>query len=99
MQHLYIENYVDLPYNQKEKFLKLVNKCKDFKVSSSQVVFSEQSLILNFINDYDTQNAYKTIKGFSDKFKNIKVKFVEKLFSKDKQTILFFNESEKQIRI
>lgn len=100
MHHVYIENYVDLPYSQKEKFLKHINKCKEFKISSSEVVFSEQSLILDFINDYDSQKACKAIGEFFKKFKNVKVNLVEKLFSKkDKQTILLFNETEKQIRI
>lgn len=97
MKSVYVENYMNLSDNEKKSFLSFMDSLKDIKVSSTEMVFSESSLIINLIDKYEANKIYTQFKDFFHEMKNVKVELVKKLLSKDNQTILSF--SKKQIRV
>ncbi|MCK5111720.1 MAG: hypothetical protein KAQ94_09390 [Arcobacteraceae bacterium] len=98
MRYIYIKNYMELTPKKKKNFLLFVNKCNDFKVVSQKIIFSEESLLLEFLSDHDTKRAYINFQDFFQNMTNIKVDFVEKIFNSN-QMILIFNETNKRIRV
>ena len=79
MKYIYIENYLKISQEQKKNFLNFMNKCRDFKVSNEKIVFSEESLILGFLKDSDTQEAYSYFKEFFKDLKDINVDIIKKI--------------------
>ncbi|MCK5110987.1 MAG: hypothetical protein KAQ94_05650 [Arcobacteraceae bacterium] len=99
MKYVYIENYVKISQQQKIKFLNFMNKCKDFKVSNQKIIFSEESLILEFLKDSDTKKAYSYSNDFFKDLEDIKVDMIKMTFDQSNQMILTFNNTNKQIRV
>ena len=99
MKYVYIENYVKITKEQKNKFLNLMNKCKDFKVSNSDVTFAKDSLVLGFLRDSNVQKACEYFEDFFQDIKEVHIDLVNKSFNDTNQMILTFNNSNKQLKI
>lgn len=99
MEYLYIDNYMQLSNNEKQSFLSFLQKHKEFKVASLEMVCSEGALILGFLNDRDTNRAYENLTGFFERAKNIKIDFIKKLSSKNTYTVLSFSQDNRRIRV
>ena len=99
MESIYIENYLKIPVNQKVDFLKSIDKSDDFKVSHQEVVFCEESIIIDFNKDSDVTKACMNIKEYFKKHKDIKVDKITKMRNKASQTILEFDDTKNHIRI
>jgi hypothetical protein len=96
MKYLYIENYMQLSNTQKVSFLE---KLKDIKVSSLEMIFSEGSLLVSFLEEKDKNKAYSKISNFFSGIKNIKIDFVEKLLLKGDKKVISFKDKDLSIRI
>lgn len=99
MKSLYIENYVKIPVEQKVHFLKSISQNEDFEISSQEVVFCEESIILDFKEDSDIKKACKLVRNYFKDNEDIKVDKIKKLRDKTNQVILSFGSSKKKIRI
>lgn len=99
MKYIYIKNYVKITKEQKNKFLNFMNKCKDFKVSNSDITFAKDSLVLGFLEDSNVQKASEYFKDFFQDIKDVHIDLVNKSFNNTNQMILTFNGSNKQIKI
>ncbi|MEA3498247.1 MAG: hypothetical protein U9R16_04225 [Campylobacterota bacterium] len=99
MEYIYIKNYLKIPQQQKIKFLNFINRCEDFKVTNQNIIFSEESLILDLSKDSDIKKAYSYSKKFFKDIKGIKVNIIKKTFDQLNQMTLTFNDTNKQIRI
>lgn len=98
MKYVYIQNYVKITKEQKNKFLNFMNKCKDFKVSNSDITFAKDSLVLGFLEDSNVQKASEYFKDFFQDIQDVHIDLVNKSFNNN-QMILTFNGSNKQIKI
>lgn len=99
MKYIYIKNYLKLSPKQKGDFLDFINtKSRYFKVLKQEVIFSEESLLLEFIKESDMKLAYLNLQDFFEKLENIKVYSIKKTFDNE-QMILSFNNSNKKIRV
>lgn len=99
MKYIYIKNYLKITKEQKNKFLNFMNKCKDFKVSNSDIAFAKDSLVLGFLEDSNVQKASEYFKDFFEDIKDVHIDLVNKSFNNTNQMILTFNGSNKQIKI
>lgn len=99
MKYVYIENYVKITKEQKNKFLNFMNKCKDFKVSNTDITFAKDSLVLGFLKDSNVQKASESFKDFFHDIKDVHIDLVNKSFNNTNQMILTFNGSNRQIKI
>ena len=99
MQYVYIENYVKISRETKEKFLNIMNRCKEFKVLNEKVIFSEEALILGFLDGSNIQKASEYFKDFYKNIKDIHIDIVKQSFDKRDNMILTFNNTNKQIRV
>jgi len=97
MEYVYIENYVRMPKELKVRFLNIMNKCKDFKVLNEKIIFSEESLIIGFLEGSNIQKAYKYFKDFFSNMSNVSI--VKKSFNERNNMILTFSNTNKQIRV
>ena len=99
MKYVYIENYLKIPHEEKKKFLNFMNNCKDFKMVNEKIIFSEESLLLGFLQATDTKQAFNSCKELFKELKDIKVDITKKSFDKFDNMILSFSNSNKQIRV
>jgi succinate dehydrogenase/fumarate reductase flavoprotein subunit len=99
MESIYIENYVKIPVNQKVNFLESMSNNDDFKVSSQEVVFCEESIIIEFKENSDVNKACNKIKDYFKEYKDIKVDKIKKMRDKTSQMILEFDGTNNHIRI
>jgi len=99
MKYIYIANYLRISAEQKSKFLNLMNRCKDFKVSNSDIAFSKDALVLGFLKDSNVQKACDYFKILFKDVKDVHIDLVHKSFTSNNQMILTFNNSNKQIRV
>ena len=99
MESVYIENYLKIPVKEKVDFLNTLSQSDDFKVSKQEVVFSEESIIIDFKRDSDVNSACRKIKEYFKESTDIKVDKIKKLRDKASRTILKFGNSKSQIRI
>jgi hypothetical protein len=99
MKYIYISNYVKMTQEKKGKFLNFMNRCKDFKVSNSDIVFAKDALVLGFLQDSNIQKAYSYFNDFFEDVKEVHIDLVNKSFNNKNQMILTFNNSNKQIKI
>ena len=99
MKYVYIENYVKITKEQKNKFLNFMNRCKDFKVSNSDIVFAKDSLVIGFLEDSNVQMACDYFTVLLKDVKDVHVDLVKKSFNNTNQMILTFNGTNKQIKI
>ena len=98
MEYIYIENYLKIAQSQKQSFLNFINKSKEFQVSSQKIIFCEESLIVEFLDKSNINNAYNNFKEFFKDFRDIKVDIITKIISKSNHTILTFLNN-RQLRI
>ena len=84
---------------KKSKFLNFMNRCKDFKVSNSDIAFAKDGLVLGFLQDSNIQKAYSYFKDFFEDVKEVHIDLVNKSFNNKNQMILTFNSGNKQIKI
>lgn len=99
MKYVYIENYLKITQEQKSKFLNFMNRCKEFKVSNSDITFAKDSLVLGFLEDSNVQKASEYFKEFFQDIQNVHIDLVNKSFNNTNQIILTFNGSNKQIKL
>jgi len=99
MESVYIENYLTIPVKQKVDFLETLSNNSEFKIAKQEVVFSEESIILDFKNDSDINTACNMIKEYFEKDDTIKVDKITKMRNKASQMILKFDGSKNYIRI
>jgi len=76
-----------------------MNRCKDFKVSNSDIAFSKDALVLGFLKDSNVQKACEYFKILFKDVKDVHIDLVNKSFTSNNQMILTFNNSNKQIRL
>ncbi len=99
MESIYIENYVKIPVEEKLDFLQSLEKNSDYEVENHEVIFSEESVIIDFKGKSDINKACNNFKQFFKKNKDIKVDKITKMKNKANQVILEFNNSKTQIRV
>jgi hypothetical protein len=99
MKYVYIENYVKITKEQKNKFLNFMNRCKDFKVSNNDIIFAKDSLVVGFLRDSNVHKACDYFKVLFLDVKDVHIDLVNKSFNKNNQMILTFNNTNKQIKI
>ena len=99
MESIYIENYVKIPVEEKLDFLQSLEKNCDYEVKNQEVIFSEESVIIDFGEKSDINKAYSNFKQFFRKHKEIKIDKITKMKNKANQIILEFNNSKTQIRV
>jgi len=99
MESIYIENYVKIPVEEKLDFLQSLEKNSDYEVKNHEVIFSEESVIIDFGEKSDINKACNNFKQFFKKNKDIKVDKITKMKNKANQVILEFNNSKTQIRV
>jgi hypothetical protein len=98
MEYIYIENYLKIAENQKQKFVDFINKSKDFQVLNQKIIFCEESLLIGFLDKSNINKAYNGFKDFFKDFKEIKVDIITQIISKSNYSILTFLNN-KQLRI
>jgi hypothetical protein len=99
MQYIYIENYLTIAQQQKQSFLKFINKSDDFKVSNQKIIFCEESLLIGFLEKSNISKAYMSFKDFFKEFNEIKIDIITKIITKPNHTVLAFLNNNKQLRI
>jgi len=99
VKYVYIENYVKITKEQKTNFLNFMNRCKDFKVSNTDITFAKDAVVLGFLKDSNVQKASEYFKEFFQDIKDVHIDLVNKSFNDTNQMILTFNGSNKQIKI
>ncbi len=98
MEYIYIENYLKIAQSQKQIFLNFINKSKEFQVSNQKIIFCEESLLIEFLDKSNINQAYNNFKEFFKDFRDIKVEIITKIISKSNHTILTFLNN-RQLRI
>ena len=99
MESIYIENYLSIPVKEKVDFLESIAKSDDFKISKQEVVFCEESIIIDLKKNSDVNKACTNIKDYFKKNSDIKVDKIKKMRDKASKTILHFDDSKSKIRI
>ena len=99
MKYIYISNYLKISAEHKSNFLNLMNRCKEFKVSNSDIAFSKDALVVGFLRDSNVQKACDYFKVLFQDVKEVHIDLVKKSFTANNQMILTFNNSNRQIRV
>ena len=82
MEYIYIENYLKIAQSQKQIFLNFINKSKEFQVSNQKIIFCEESLLIEFLDKSNINQAYNNFKEFFIDLRDIKVKIIIKIITK-----------------
>ena len=97
---IHIQDYLDIPRNDKLEFFVLLGAFKNFKVTSQKIVLNDNSLLLQFDESSDISFAKEAIERFFEKEDFIKVSLVKQIKqSQDEIVLVFEDEREKRIKI
>lgn len=99
MEYIYIDNYIKLSKEKKINFLKFLDKFSSFNISNQNIIFSEESIILEFMKGSNINDIYTSIKDYFKSIEYIKVDTIQKTFNKSNNTVLTFKGSNKKIII
>ena len=64
MKFIYVKNYLEITREEKLNFFKFIGSVDNLTITQQRVVFSENSLLLNFKEATNVQKAKETIEGF-----------------------------------
>ena len=96
MNFIYIKNYLKIPRESKLLFFKFISSFKKCRVQNQKVVLSDNSLILEFSDDSNIDDAFKQIKDYFKKESFIDVKTLESLLLDREVLTLIFDENNKK---
>ena len=96
MNFIYIKNYLKISRESKLLFFKFISSFKKSKVQNQKVVLSDNSLILEFSDDSNIDEAFNQIKEYFKKESFIDVKTLESLLLDREVLTLIFDENNKK---
>jgi len=97
MKIIYVKNYLEIPREEKLNFFKFLNSVNNLTIMQQRVVFSENSLLLDFKETTNVQKAKETIEGFFEKIPNVSAHVVNQIIQDKDSVILEFNN--KKLRV
>lgn len=69
MKLIYVKNYLEITREEKLNFFKFIGSVDNLTITQQRVVFSENSLLLDFKETANVQKAKETIEGFLKLFR------------------------------
>jgi len=97
MKIIYVENYLDLPREEKLNFFKFISSVDNLTISKQRIVFSENSLLLDFKEATNIQKVKETIESFFENIPKVSAHVVIQIIEDKDSLILEFNH--KKIRV
>ena len=97
MKFIYVKNYLEIPREVKLNFFKFINSVDHLTIMQQRVVFSENSLLLDFKESTNVHKAKETIEGFFKTIPNVSVHEVNQIIEDKDSVILEFNN--KKLRV
>ncbi len=97
MKFIYVENYLEIPREKKLNFFKFISSVDNLTISKQRVVFSENSLLIDFKEATNIQKAKETIEGFFENIPNVSAHVVNQIIQDKDSLILEFNN--KKLRV
>lgn len=97
MKFIYVENYLEIPREEKLNFFKFINSVDNLTISKQRVVFSENSLLLDFQEATNIQKAKETIEDFFKSIPNVSAHVINQIIVDKHSLILEFNN--KKLRV
>ena len=95
MESIYIENYITLSPKQKQEFVIFIHNFKDLNVQKQQLIFCEESLLLEFFEKSNINKAYERLKTFFKNFSKIKVSIITDIISRSNYCVFTFDNNTK----
>ncbi len=97
MKFIYVKNYLEIPREEKLNFFKFICSVDHLTISQQRIVFSENSLLLDFQEATNIQKAKETIEGFFKTIPNVSAHVVNQIIQDKDCLILEFNN--KKLRV
>ena len=97
MKFIYVKNYLEITREEKLNFFKFIGSVDNLTITQQRVVFSENSLLLDFKEATNVQKAKETIQGFFETVPNVSAHVVNQIIQDKDSVILEFNN--KKLRV
>lgn len=97
MKFIYLENYLEIPKEEKLNFLKFISSVDNLTIAKQRVIFSENSLLIDFKEATNIQKAKETIEDFFEYIPNISTYVVNQIIQEKDSLILEFDN--KKLRV
>lgn len=99
MKAIYIKNYLNLPNEEKEDFLRFLQQEEALPLKEQKMVFAESSLLLTFEDDTDMQQVKKLIDVFFERSNTqLTTYIVNKITQQNDHLIIELNHRKLRIK-
>jgi hypothetical protein len=99
MKAIYIKNYLNLPNEEKEDFLRFLQQEEALPVKEQKMVFAESSLVLTFEDNTDMQQVKKMIDAFFERSDTqLTTYIVRQITSEGAHSIITLNHRKLRIK-